>query len=95
MCTEIQLICKYKTSIIKPQVHAIWKISEKWRKIAHNIKKNTLQFFKAIYYTKGSNLCSLNLLVMNILRDRVAYSSTYNANCVSYNCYFVSEWLLD
>lgn len=33
----------------------------------------TLQFFKAIYYTKGSNLCSLNLLVMNILRDRVAY----------------------
>lgn len=36
-------------------------------------KKNTLQFFKAIYYTKGSNLCSLNLLVMNILRDRVAY----------------------
>lgn len=44
MCTEIQLIYKYKTSIIKPQVHAIWKISEKWRKITHNIKKNTLQF---------------------------------------------------
>lgn len=39
----------------------------------YNIKKTTLQFFKAIYYTKGSNLCSLNLLVMNILRDRVAY----------------------
>lgn len=73
MCTEIQLIYKYKTSIIKLQVHAIWKISEKWRKITHNVKKNTLQFFKAIYYTKGSNLCSLNLLVMNILRDRVAY----------------------
>lgn len=46
MCTEIQLIYKYKTSIIKLQVHAIWKISEKWRKIAHNIKKKPYSFSK-------------------------------------------------
>lgn len=37
------------------------------------IKKNILQFFKVIYYIKGSNLCSFNLLVMNILRDCVVY----------------------
>lgn len=46
MCTEIQLIYKYKTSIIKLQVHAIWKISEKWQKITHNIKKKPYSFSK-------------------------------------------------
>lgn len=53
MCTEIQLIYKYKTSIIKLQVHAIWKISEKWQKITHNIKKKHLTVFQSYLLYKG------------------------------------------